>query len=53
MFETICFLTLAVSLIMPYPILHPAVLRSWMQMKVLIDGLIGEASNKHDQLYDD
>jgi len=37
---------------MPYPILHPAVLHSWMQMKVLIDGLIGEASNKHDQLDD-
>jgi hypothetical protein len=37
---------------MPYPILHPAVLHSWMQMKVLIDGLIGEASNQHVHVFD-
>ena len=53
MFEIVCVLILPVMLIVHYMIQRLVVHHSNMEVKLLIQDLVVEAMNKHDQDFDD
>ena len=53
MFEIVCVLILPVMLIIYYAIQRLVVNHSNMEVKLLIQDLVVEAMNKHDQDFDD